>query len=199
MATPAESPPDLPPLTDAQMAGLAAMGWTPPPRQPGEGMRSWRSRCMRDRWAAVGRIPRSPGKATSSGEHVGGPPGEGYQLAGDVLAAVGAQVGRMTRAERRRAHREAAEVTVLAVQHPKSGATTRDRLAAAATSARIAGLTSKRAKPPTVLVMRGWGSPPVPAVQSGDGEAPPAAPTGPSAADPGAGGPGDAPAPKGAS
>ena len=63
-----------------------------------------------------------------------------YDLPSDVLARTHTALAGLSRKARRRLHRDAAELNLLAVLDPASGATTRDRLVAAAESARIAGL-----------------------------------------------------------
>ena len=63
-----------------------------------------------------------------------------YNLPDEVLSRLRGVLPTLNRKARRRLHRDAAELNLLAVLDPASGATTRDRLVAAAESARIAGL-----------------------------------------------------------
>lgn len=63
-----------------------------------------------------------------------------YDLPDEVLSRLRGVLSTSNRKARRRLHRDAAELNLLAVLDPASGATTRDRLVAAAESARIAGL-----------------------------------------------------------
>ena len=63
-----------------------------------------------------------------------------YQLPTEVLSRAHAVLAGASRKARRKLHRDLAELNLLAVLDPASGATTRDRLDAARESARIAGL-----------------------------------------------------------
>ena len=63
-----------------------------------------------------------------------------YDIPPEVLARTHTVITALGRKARRRLHRDAAELNLLAVLDPASGATTRDRLVAAAESARIAGI-----------------------------------------------------------
>jgi len=81
-----------------------------------------------------------------------------YDIPPEVLARTHTVITALGRKARRRLHRDAAELNLLAVLDPASGATTRDRLTAAAECAKIAGLTreSKQSVDVTFTV-RGWG------------------------------------------
>ena len=86
-----------------------------------------------------------------------------YDIPPEVLARTHTVITALGRKARRRLHRDAAELNLLAVLDPASGATTRDRLTAAAECAKIAGLTreSKQSVDVTFTV-RGWGPAPSP-------------------------------------
>lgn len=69
-----------------------------------------------------------------------------YDLPSDVLARTHTALAGLSRKARRKAHRDAAELNLLAVQDPASGASVRDRLTAAQASAKIAGLMREEVK-----------------------------------------------------
>jgi hypothetical protein len=69
-----------------------------------------------------------------------------YDLPDEVLSRLRGVLSTSNRKARRRLHRDAAELNLLAVQDPASGASVRDRLTAAQASAKIAGLMREEVK-----------------------------------------------------